>query len=303
MSEGQEAEGAGSAVASAPVGGLGSLAGITETKPTEQKPIDWRTVISSEDIRNSPTIRDLKAESIQEAVDKLSSMTVNAQKMIGVEKIPKLKENASPEEKLNYFREHFGVPAEKDAYDFGIGDDAPEDAKEVAQLFKDMAFDTGLNTEQAKAVYEKLGEFFSTKSAAAEEAQKAQINEGLNQLREQLGDRFESHIKQANAAAERIGGEELIKFFDENPAFANSPTIINAFQKVASMMMEDAPAGLNSSYATGKGGEAAVQQFENSPEWKGLLRKMLSNTASPSEQREYQRLLDQRNLLYENAFR
>jgi hypothetical protein len=303
MSEGQATDGSGSAPASAPLGGLGSQAGITESQPTNDKPIDWRTSISSDEIRNSPTISGLQAATAQEAIDKLASITVNAQKMIGVEKIPKLKEDASPEDRLNYMREHFGVPAEKDAYDFGLGEDAPDDAKEVAQLFQDMAFDNGLNKDQAKAVYDKLGEFFEGKSNAAKEAQEAQITEGLNQLRESLGERFESHLKQANAAADRLGGEELAKFLADNPAVSNNPAIINAFQKAASMMMEDAPAGLNSSYATGKGGEAAIQQFENSPEWKGLMRKMLNNSATPAEQNEYNRMLEQRNLLYENAFR
>jgi len=304
MSEGQATEVAGSAQASAPLGGLGSQAGITENKPTEQqKPIDWRTSISKEDIRNSPTIRDLQAGTIQEAIDKLAGMTVNAQKMIGVEKIPKLKADASPEEKMNYMREHFGVPGEKEAYDFGLGEDAPDEAREVATLFQDMAFENGLNTEQAKAVYDKLGEFFETKATAAQEAQKAQITEGLTKLQEQLGERFESHLKQANAAAERLGGEELAAFLNENPAVSNNPAVINAFQKAAAMMMEDAPAGLNSSYATGKGGEASVQQFENSPEWRTALNKMLTGQATPQERNEYNRLLEQRNLLYENAFR
>tara|TARA_R100000951_G_scaffold23532_2_gene19763 strand:+ start:15168 stop:16079 length:912 start_codon:yes stop_codon:yes gene_type:complete len=303
MSEGQATEGSGSAEASAPLGGLGSQAGITESNPTDNKPIDWRTSIASDDIRNSPTISGLQAASAQEAIDKLAGMTVNAQKMIGVEKIPKLKEDASPEDRLNYMREHFGVPAEKDAYDFGIGDDAPDDAKEVAELFKDMAFSNGLNSDQAKSVYEKLGEFFESKSTGAQEAQTAQIEQGLAQLRENLGDRFESHLKQANAAADRLGGEELAQFLTDNPAVSNNPAIINAFQKAASMMMEDAPAGLNSSYAAGKGGEASIQQFENSAEWKTLLSKMLSNDATPAEQSEYNRMLEQRNLLYENAFR
>lgn len=304
MSDDGQATGgdAGSAIASAPKGGLGSQAGLSQpaAKPADMN-VDWRTSIANEEIRNSPTIQQLKASTASEAIDRLSEMTINAQRMIGMDKIPKLKEGATPEDRLNYFREHFGVPQEKEQYTFDLPEDAPDDAKEVAELFQNISHENGLLPDQAKALYEKLGDFFQEKQTAAMEAQKTKITEGLNQLRDQLGERFETHLHQANSAAERLGGEELSQFLAENPAVSNNPAIINAFQRAAMMMMDNAPAGLNSSYAAGKVGQHAIQDFENSPQWKGLLQKVLKNDATPSERREYERLVEQRTMLYEQA--
>lgn len=290
--------GDGSADASSNPGGLGSHSASADNKPTTTDTIDWRTAITDDEIRNSPTIQQIKAENTTEALDSISKQLINAQKMVGTDKIPKLKEDATPEQRRAYLNEYFNIPAEKDVYEFDLGEEPTDDAKEVAALFQEMSFENELSKEAANDIYNKLGEFFEQKGQAAQDAQAAQISENLGKLRDEWGDRYEGLLKQANVAAERVGGDDLLKFFDDNPQFGNDPTIIKAFQKMAVMMMEDAPAGTNSNFSKGVNSSENITAFENSAEWKNALNKQLSGEATPQENAEYQRLLEQRTLLW-----
>jgi len=300
MSDGQDTgQGTGSEQSSAPTGSLGSQSAPATTTEQPSTQMDWRDAITDASIKNSPTIAQLEAGSSSEALDLMSKQLVHAQQMVGADKIPKLKETATPEERKAYLNEHFGVPTDKGNYDFGLPEDAGDDIKEVAGLFQDIAFDNDLTATQAKALYEKVGEYFNEKGEASKAAQEAEIKKGLDGLREEWGDRYDAYLKQANNALERLNVEGADKFFEENPAVSNSPVMMKLFQKMAAVMMEDAPVGTNNNYATS--GSSNAEAFENSPEWRSALSKVLSGNATPAEEAEYNRLRLIRDNIYATA--
>lgn len=294
--EGQTNEGAGSADASGSKGAFGSQgAPAKEEKQTLPEGISWREAISDPTVKDSPTIAQIKAESAQEAIDVMSKQLVNANRLIGTDKIPKLKSDATPEEKQAYFQEHFGAAKDKAEYDFGLPEDATDEVKEVAGLFQDIAFEKNLSPDQAKDLYSKVGEFFENKEKALKEAKEASIKEGLLQLQEELGDRYEQNLSLANMAAERFGGEELDTLLNENPEFANSPVLIKTFAKMAGSLMDAQFHNPNPASNAVPNVGAEIQAFETSPRWRELISK---KDLSPAEEMEYRQMMERRSALY-----
>jgi hypothetical protein len=110
----QEGEGGGSGDPGgsgvAILGGEAS-APATQTATTTQAPTtsEWRTALP-EDIREHNVIRQVKADDAASALRSIAGQLVNAQKLIGVDKIPAPQENWTPEQRSQWAREHLGLP-------------------------------------------------------------------------------------------------------------------------------------------------------------------------------------------------
>ena len=295
--EGQTNGGEGSAEASVSKGGFGSQGPQGDAPAqTPPEPINWRESITDQSIKDSPTIAQIKADTAQEAIDVMSKQLIHANQMIGADKMPKLKDNATPEERQAYFQEHFGVPEDKAGYDFGLPEDAGDDVKKVADLFKDIALEQNLNPEQAKAFYDKVGEHFGEEGKAQAEAKKAEIEAGLAGLQDEWGDRYQTNMNLANMAADRFGGDEFDKLLESSPEIANNPVLIKAFAQAGASLMDAPMHNTNSANHATPNVQAEVTAFETSPRWRELVGK---KDLTLQEQAEYNSMLERRNNLWE----
>jgi len=171
---------------------------------------------------------------------------VNAEKLIGVDKIPVPKDGVWDQTA----RQKLGIPETPDKYALekptlpeGMQWDA--DFEKVALA---KAHELGLTPSQVKGLMEvytgtQIGKFGSIEQAITQ-----QREEVSSLLKQEWGNAYPVKIENASRAARMIGGDALIEALETSGA-GNNPEIIKAFAKVGAMMGEDKmKAGLPSGF-------------------------------------------------------
>lgn len=282
---------------SAVLGGAGS----------PQGDMPWNSVLD-ESFRNDPTISSIKANNTAEALNAMAKMTINSQKLIGADKIPALKQGATPEEKRAWLSQHLGVPESRDKYEsfkeveIGVNDKGEPQVVEVdenvANRILDLASELGLDQGSAK----KLAAEYIKDQQASKQAAEAQTNEvianNLNALRQELGNDFQITIDTANVALNRLASPELINKIAENKLIANDPDFIKLFAGLGQQLMDDSsrnggrPNLGSLDPATAK---AEIQKIRGSEEYQ----KVLNGTANAAYKSQVEAQLD---VLYKAAY-
>jgi hypothetical protein len=220
------------------------LGGLATATPPDGGDKDWRTLLP-EDLRDTGTVRDLKAATVSDALVEMSRQAINAQSMIGGDRIPVLKEDATPEERLAWRQAHFGTPKDIEGYavpdleKMELQNEIPLEDDRV-KAFKEFALNE-LNA--APQDFEKIMGFYlkmvDGDMTAFKESQQARSAEQLQALQEEWGEtRFETNMKVANLAAEKLGGEPLIKALEE-AGLLNNPEVIKAFHQAGQYVLDD----------------------------------------------------------------
>lgn len=224
---------------------LGGNAPPAKDPPKDPPSSNWREMLS-EDLREDPTLKNIKAENVQEALNEASKQLVNAQKVIGKDKIPALKPDATPEERLAWRQEHLGVP--KDATEYELPDMESLELKneinlddEKVEAFRKFAQE---ELQIPKEEFGKLIEFYLKDMDGSLESQKTLLSqrqeENLNQLREEWGsDKLDANLKIANAVLDRMpGGSDLLEALNES-GLHTDPRIIKAIHGMQDQFLSD----------------------------------------------------------------
>lgn len=170
-------------------------------------------------------------------VETLAKNYVNAQKLIGRDKIPMPR---TPDEYKEVYK-RLGMPEDPSKYNVPMPEDLPEPLlpdEQVMEGFKKTAYEVGLSETQAAKLSEwyfqqqagKFGEF----QEMAQQKQQAAIGE----LRNEWGQAFEEKARVAQRAAHVLGGDEF-KSYLEQSGLGNDPKLVKVFAKVGEMMVED----------------------------------------------------------------
>jgi hypothetical protein len=269
--------------------------------------MDWKSVID-EAFRNTPTIQTLSAANMPEALNKMAQMTVNAQKLVGVEKIPALKDGSSPEDIRAWRQKYLGVPESREGYgelkQFTNGVDEAgnpvvvEIPEAISKRAVDLAEELGLDKKQAARLAERLTIAETEGTSALAESQQAVIANNLARLREELGNNYQLAIDSANAALNNLGSPELVQKIAEHPLLANDSDFIKLFAGIGQQMMDDTArqGGRSAGIPTDPGAaRARIDEIYRSEEWAAVSK----GTASQSVQDHVSQQLD---MLYRQAY-
>lgn len=107
---------------------------------------NWRESLP-DDIRNDPGLEPIKD------VAGLAKSYINAQKLIGRDKIPVPGENATPEEWRAVYQ-RLGMPENADGYEFEVPKEWGESEKATLKTFHEKAHELGLSKAQTKKLVE-----------------------------------------------------------------------------------------------------------------------------------------------------
>lgn len=168
-------------------------------------PTDWRATLP-ESIREDATLKKYKS------VDDLAGAYINAQKLIGGNKMIVPNENTSEDEWKDIFKK-LGVPEKVDDYKvkFKDGSTIQED---FVKDFQATAHKLGVLPKQAQA----LAEWFSDINLGSEAKIKAQAVESLKQtqadLKKEWGNAYQVKINRATKVLMENGGKELVDHFN-----------------------------------------------------------------------------------------
>jgi len=189
-----------------------------------------------EDLRNEPSLRTFTDPGA------LAKSYVNAQRMIGADKIALPGKSATPDEWREVYN-RLGAPTEASGYEFD-GDIPLEE--NYLNSFREHALNAGLRPSQAnemmnfvRSTIEGMNEGMSQ---GAEEARYA----GEQELRQEFGQAFEQRLELAQMAAQNLlGGTEMFDNIQlsDGRMLGDHPDIIRMFSNLASQIGEDNLAG------------------------------------------------------------
>lgn len=209
--------------------------GGAEAPVAEAAPVSFLESLP-EELRNEPSLRTFTDPGA------LAKSYVNAQRMIGADKIALPGKSATPDEWREVYT-RLGAPTDASGYEFE-GDSPLQDA--YMNSFREHALKAGLNSSQANEmmnfVRSTVDGMNEGMSQGAEEARYAAEQE----LRQEFGQAFEQRLELAQMAAQNLlGGTEMFDNIQlsDGRMLGDHPDIIRMFSNLASQIGEDNLAG------------------------------------------------------------
>lgn len=193
---------------------------------------DWRTDLPA-DIREDPSLQDIQD------VNNLAKSYVNAQRMIGKNRVALPAENSTSEE-WGQFYDSLGRPKEATSYDFGprptLADGMIYDEAMEAK-YRDLAHKSGLSNDQAKQLYSDWNALMSEQHENTQRDVAMQRETWLKDLKQEFGQAYNERVDLAQRAVRHFGGDEMTKWFDETGQ-GDNPLFIKMFATMGEYIAE-----------------------------------------------------------------
>lgn len=177
-----------------------------------------------------------------ESLNDFAKTHLNAQKLIGADKIA-IPGKAATDEEWQSVYQRLGAPEDPQQYSLERADVFDENTFET---FRNTAYEIGLSNKQA----EKISNYFENQvregqEVLAQRAEEARFS-GEQELRQEFGQNFEKKLTQAQSAARTVIGDTEV--FDEiqladGRKLGDHPAIIRTFSRMAEMLGEDGLVG------------------------------------------------------------
>jgi hypothetical protein len=219
-----------------------------------------------EELRDHPSISPIKD------VENLARSYVNAQRLIGTDKIPM---PANPtEEDLDRIYDRLGRPSTPD--DYGIAADGSVVTDEVAKEYSDIAHKLRLTPDQAQGILDYYRGTVEKSGAATLEMAEVAREETVSSLKQEWGRAFEQKVDAAARVAQEFGNPEMFDItLQDGSKLGDNPDFIKAFAKIAdfrqSVTSEDTVADMSQSNvmtpADAKAEIEAIMNDKGHPYW------------------------------------
>ena len=229
---------------------------------------DWRSQIPEE-------IRDHKSLAHFTDVGAMAKSLVNAQSMIGADKIAIPGKHATDEDWGEVWRK-LGRPDTPDGYE--LVNEMPEGIEQnddMLNWFRNTAHEIGMTPTQAQKMLGRYNQFLGTQ-IGVDEGQIEQLRETTEiELKKEYGAAFEDRVSNGNAVMQEFGGEGLTELqLADGRLLGDHPDIIklmvNVGEFINSKIGEDVLAGTKSSGGLAPDdARAKLQEIRapNSPYW------------------------------------
>lgn len=217
---------------------------------------DWMTSLPDE-IKNDPSLKLFQND---KGIDMaaLTKSYVNAQKMIGADKVVVPGKNSTPEEWKSFFMKA-GLPESVDKYELALPQDAKVDPN-MLKGFKDLAHKAGILPSQAEQLVAWFQGEQTNGMKAYQDSQVAQVEKGLTDLKAEWGQGYDKKVQQAHLAVREFGDEKLGEYLDKT-GIGNDPQLIRLFAKIGESLGEDKLKGANGAQNFGKTPDEASREI------------------------------------------
>ena len=216
-----------------------------------------------EDLREHPSLSPIKD------VGNLAKSYINAQQLIGADKLPAPK-NPS-EEQLSAIYNYLGKPESADAYEFAV--DGNVITEEVATSYKDVAHKLNLTPQQASGILDYYKGLADSSQEQAGQQMELQREEVENNLKKEWGQAYDQKIAGAGQVINQFGSPEMLEWqLADGTKLGNHPEFIKAFANIAdfrqSVTSEDTITNATSSRAmTPKEAQSEIDSIMASSEY------------------------------------
>ena len=166
----------------------------------------------------------------------LAQSYINAQKLIGADKIPVPGKHSTEEDWKNVFQK-LGLPETPDKYEVKFGEQATLDKKFVDE-FKTLSHKAGILPKQAQ----QLADWFTQSNASAEaeiiKTREAQVAKEINDLRTEWGKAFDDKIQYANNALTKFADKETMDYFAKT-GLANDVRLVKLLSGMGEQLFKE----------------------------------------------------------------
>ena len=283
--------------------------GIPEGAEENQKPSNDLIGTIDEQYRSSKTLQNILAtEDSGDAIRNLAKQVWNQEKLIGGEKIPALKAEASGEEKQEWYKNYLGVPETAEYYQVPDnvvlgkteeGEDVfsslDEDRKES---YKTLAKSSNLTQDQLNSLVQNLEQTQAKQRALADQELDKNVKKYMSELYAEFGPAYRSTIEAANYGYNQFFPEELRKIMPVH--IINHPDFVKAFANHGNNIQDDQAVTANvdgRTINTPDDAKREIQTLHSSEGWKRLMKR--DPDMSPQEK---ERLVSANERLYKIAY-
>jgi len=207
--------------------------------PSVGETSDWRSMLP-EDLRDHSALTSIND------VPNLAKSFVNAQSMIGRDKIAIPSQHSSPDD-WNQVYEKLGRPEGPDNYEMEVPEGSNED---FVGWYKNTAHELGLNNAQAQMLANKYSEFVGAQVEANTPDVNALQNEQAGILQKEYGAKFDENMSLGNSIVTEFGQEGMTELvladgtrLGDSAAFAQTMVSIGEF--IREKISEDAFEGIS----------------------------------------------------------
>ncbi len=210
-----------------------STGGAAESQYNMDDVPEWVRNLELDDaIKADPSLKPIQD------INNLAKSYVNAQKMIGADKIVIPGKHATEDDWKEVFRK-LGNPESLDDYDPGVETKLDtEFDKEFFDAFRAKAHASGVLPQQAKQLYDWFDGHMTNILEQQNKQSDEFVEQGLSELKKEWGDSWDKNVSLAQHAVQELGGNNLREYLVET-GLANDPMLIQVFSKVGQMYGED----------------------------------------------------------------
>jgi len=176
-----------------------------------------------EDLREHPSLSPIKD------VGNLARSFVNAQKLIGADKIP-FPTNPTEEDLSNIYS-RLGRPETPEGYEFAT--DGNVITEDVAAEYAGVAHQLGLSPKQAAGILDYYKGSVGQTTEQMEQLAQEQAEQTTNELKREWGNAFESKVAAAKDVVDQFAGNDILQMrLEDGTMIGNHPTFIKAFAAI-----------------------------------------------------------------------
>lgn len=262
---------------------------------------DWRNALP-EDLRSDPVFETIKATSVDEALPNIAKQLVNAQGMIGADKLVVPGEHATDEQRNEFFTK-LGRPAEAKDYTFEMPEGVKEEDldTELLDKWKGRLFESGATSAQANKVISEYLADQAASIAAEKAAADKQFQDWETETRTRFGDKLEETTNLAKYAVKEAGNEKFLKVL-ESYGLGSHPDVIEGLASLGRSISES-PTKVGdhqrfSSRSDPASAMAALNAFNRDPEKQRLL-----HSQKPEDRAAHEAVIKERQELFTLAYK
>ena len=198
--------------------------------------VDWSKWADSlpEDIRKDPSLSTIKT------LPDLAKSYVNAQKMIGKDKIPVPDAKHATEADWLAVYHKLGAPTKVDDFKFKLPDGLDEKTVDAGFMtkIKEAAVAAGVAPWQFEKIFNAYHEVATTKIGESDKEFETVRNTDIDNLKKEWGQAYENQIKKANVAFQELLKPEERKRLIED-GIAGHPSVVKILANAAKMLTPD----------------------------------------------------------------
>jgi len=192
-------------------------------------PDNWRDAIPDE-VKSDPSFQSIVD------VAGLAKSYVNAQKMVGADKIVVPGKHATPDDWKAVYNK-LGLADSLDSYEIDIPKEGEID-EEMQKEIKETFFKAGVLPNQAQEILKWYVDNSAQQTENAQKQEAAAQEEAVGELKKEWGQAYDSNVQKARMAIKDVDSVELNEWLDKS-GNGNNPVLIKAFAKIGDHLKED----------------------------------------------------------------